>query len=129
MNSSQTPKKVYDAFRESMLADTDDWKDLVGENPTIVGPLVRTEGRENFIRIHEAWFESVEKNVVHAIVEQGDLVITQIATTFESVNKQSLTLDLCEWYTIKNGKIEGLVVYFDASVLKSADANRYSMYK
>lgn len=120
-----TPTQVYETLREGMLSDTDNWKTMIAEDVTIVGPLVRLKGKDNFIKIHESWFQSVEKNVVHKLVEHNDLVITQISTTIETSNGKIVTLDLSEWYTIRQGKIEALEVYFDASVLKSADRNRY----
>lgn len=123
-----TPTQVYEILREGMLSDTDDWKNFIAEEATIVGPLVRLKGKDNFIQIHESWFQSVEKSIVHKLVEHHDLVITQISTTIETSNGESITIDFSEWYTIRQGKIEALEVYFDASVLKAMDRNRYNDY-
>lgn len=35
MKQPKSPKQVYEAFREGMLADTDEWKDLIAEEVTI----------------------------------------------------------------------------------------------
>lgn len=103
-------------------------KALINEEVTIVDPLVRLRGKTSFIKIHEAWFQAVEKNTIHKLVEYDDFVITQISTTIETANKESVTIDFSEWYTIKNGKIQALEVYFDASILKSMDRNSYDHY-
>jgi len=123
--SLPTPTQVYETLREGMLSDTEDWKQLISDEVTIVGPLVRLKGKANFIKIHESWFQSVERNIVHKLVEHNDFVITQISTTIETSNQESITLELSEWYTIRNGKIEALEVYFDASALRAMDRNRY----
>jgi hypothetical protein len=117
MSKIKSPTEVYHAFREGMLADTEDWKELIADEATIVGPLVQLKGKRGFINIHEAFFQSVERSIIHKLVECKDIVITQISTTIETPQKKTVTLDMNEWYTIKNGKIEALVVYFDTAVL------------
>lgn len=121
MSKNLSPTEVYEAFRQGLLADTDDWKELIADEATIVGPLVELKGKDGFIRIHESFFNSVERQVVHQLVEHDDLVITQISTTIETSKKKTVTLKLNEWYTIREGKIEALVVYFDTAVLNFAD--------
>lgn len=121
MSKIMSPKQVYEAFRQGLLADTDDWKKLIAEEATIVGPLVELKGKDSFIKIHESFFQSVERQVVHVLIEHDDLVITQISTTIETSKKKTVTLKINEWYTIKQGKIEALVVYFDTAVLNFAD--------
>lgn len=117
MSKVKSPSEIYHAFREGMLAETEDWKELIADEATIVGPLVQLKGKRGFINIHESFFQSVERSVIHKLVEHEDVVITQISTTIETPQKKTVTLDMNEWYTIKNGQIESLVVYFDTAVL------------
>ena len=124
-NNTLTPTQVYEALRQGMLSKQEDWKNMVADQATIVGPLVRTKGKKAFIEIHEAFFQTVQNQVVHQLVEHDDLVITQISTTIEATNKQVVVLHLSEWYTIRNGKIEALEVYFDPAVLRSTDRHIY----
>ncbi len=128
MPTTKSPKQVYQMFMQSLLQDTDEWKTLIAEDITINAPLARLKGIEQCIEVYEAFYERVERTIINEIVEHEDLVITQISTTMETHYEKSVILDINEWYTIRNGKIENLVVYFDASILQSADRKRYDDY-
>lgn len=128
MPKIKSPAQVYATYRESLLQDTDEWMDLFAEDITIDAPLARLKGKQASIEVHQVFYETVERWVVHELVEHEDLVITQISTTIETQKGDSVTLDMNEWYTIRNGKIEDLVIYFDSSVLNTSDKSRYDEY-
>lgn len=62
-------------------------------------------------------------------MEHNDLVITQISTTIETSDKRSVTLEMNEWYTIREGKIVALVVYFDTALLTSRKKEHYANFE
>jgi hypothetical protein len=125
---SMSPAQTYKVFRKSLLQDTDEWREMFAEGITIHAPLARLKGIEACIAVHESFYETVERCVVTELVEHEDLVITQVSITIENKYKQSVLLDMNEWYTIRNEKIEDLVIYFDASVLNSPDKERYDEF-
>lgn len=129
MVHNNTSRQVYTDFTTSLLQDTDDWKHMIAEDVSIHGPLAHFSGIEHCIAIHEEFYETVERRVIHELIEHENEIITQVSITIETQNKRSVTLDMSEWYTIRAGKIEDIIVYFDASILKSNDKNRYDEYK
>lgn len=124
-NDTLTPLQVYQAFREGMLSDMEEWMDMLAEDVTILGPIVNTKGKQKFIDIHLAYFETIEKQIVHKLVEHGDFVLAQTSTTILTDSNKIVTIDASEWYTIRNGKIESLVIYADPAPLRSTDRKRY----
>lgn len=113
-----TPKQVYDLFRESMITKTDAWKDLISDNVELVGPLVEAKGQENFIAINTPFFASILSSELHELVESGHKIITRISTTVGLPDGESLTLKVSEWYHIEDGKITSLITYFDSIELR-----------
>lgn len=112
-----SPKAIHDAFRDSLLQHTDDWKTLVAEEITIKSPLVRLTGKSKFIKLYESFYKNVESNTVRKLVEHQDLIITQVSTAFKMSTKEPITMHINQWYTIREGQIQAVVIYFDASEL------------
>ena len=112
---SNQPKQVFEAFRESMLANTDNWKNLISENVSLIGPLAQVKGKEKFIEINEPFFASIRGSEIYQILENGNYIITQISTNVEVPSGKIITLNVCEWYEIKENKIDSLKVYFDTA--------------
>lgn len=113
-----SPIEVYDAFQESMLAGTDDWKEWVGVKPTFKGPSIDIEGRKAFIEMNEAWFEAIERQVVQKVATCEDLVIAHLSITLTTKADKAITLEAVEWYSIPSGKIESITIYMDTAPLK-----------
>ncbi len=112
---SNQPKKVFESFRESMLGNTSNWKNLISDNISLIGPLAQIKGKEKFIEINEPFFASIKGGEVYQILESGNYIITQVSTAVEMPSGKIITLNVCEWYEIKENKIESLRVYFDTA--------------
>ncbi len=70
-SAEKTPTQVYREFRESILKNTEHWKTLVAEKVTIKSPLVCLIGRDKFIDIYNAYYETVTNSVIHKLIEKG----------------------------------------------------------
>jgi len=110
-----SPKKTYNLFRESMIMKTEEWKNLISEEVELIGPLVRLKGRLSFIEVNTPFFESVLSSELHELVESGNKIITRISTEVGLPDGESLTLEVSEWYEVKDGKITSLRTYFDTT--------------
>lgn len=115
-----TTKEVFDAFRSSMLAKTEDWKNLLAEEVKLTGPLAQVEGKAAFIEVNTPFFASIQDSQLLELAESGDYMITQITTTVAVPSRESLTLNVSEWYRISDGLIQSLVVYFDTADFRKA---------
>lgn len=117
---TQSPIEVFEAFRESMLAKTDTWMDLLAENVSLIGPLAQVEGKTLFIEVNKPFFASITDSTLYKVVETKDYILTQISTTVAVPSGETLTLEVSEWYEIKNGLIQSLRVYFDTAEFRKA---------
>lgn len=108
------PKTVFDAFRTSMLTGADTWIDLVAEDVSLEGPLANAKGKTAFIEVNKTFFSSIQSSEIHTIVEHNDRIITQITTKVLMPSGKTISLEISEWYEIKNNLIQSLKVYFDS---------------
>lgn len=110
-----TPRQVYEAFRTSMLAKTENWMELIAEEVKLIGPLAQVEGKAKFIEINKPFFSSIKDSTVHQIIESGDYILTRISTEVILPSNKTLTLEVSEWYEIRKNLIQSLRVYFDTA--------------
>lgn len=110
---TNTTKQVFEQFKESMLANSNAWTNLIADDILLVGPLAQVNGKAGFIEINQAFFASIQNYTVHNLIESGDLIITRVSIEVEMPSKNKITLEVSEWYTIKNSLIQSLYVYFD----------------
>ncbi len=117
---AHSPLQVFEAFRASMLAKTDAWKELLAEEVNLIGPLAQVEGKSLFIEVNTPFFSSITDSTLYKVVETEDYIITQISTTVAVPSGETLTLEVSEWYEIKDGLIQSLRVYFDTAEFRKA---------
>lgn len=109
MSNTDIVKKFSDAF---CRGDIGAIKQVVAENYSFKGPMMQLEGREALI----AFIENMpmvmsEKNSTY--IEQGDTVVKQCRFEF-SVPPIGLQ-EMCEVFTLKDGKITKAQLYYDTA--------------
>ncbi len=109
----RTPLEVYKAFRISMLDGTDAWMDLIAEKVVLVGPLARIEGKGGFIEVNKPFFSSIQESIIEQLLETENFVLTRIVTKVAMPSGKIISLEVSEWYEIKDNLIQSLRVYFD----------------
>jgi len=117
------PKEVFTAFRQSMLAKSDAWMDLIAEDVHLKGPLAEVHGKAAFIEINKPFFDSIQSSEIRQIVESQGYIITRISTVITAPTGKSLSLAVSEWYEIKDNLIQSLTVYFDTAELRNEIAS------
>lgn len=128
-NWSSAPLEVYEAYQESILAGSEDWKQFISETVKFSSPLLELAGKKSFIKFHELRFKALQKKVLEKIAVCDNYVITVSAITFKAPNQQIFKVKATEWYTIHNGQIEGLESFGDTSILKNNPINIFSYLK
>lgn len=108
---------TFDTFRASMLAKTDDWKEIIADDVSLIGPLAQSKGKDSFIQINVPFFASIISSTLNEVVEIDDRIITQISIDLNTPAGNVVTLEVCEWYQIIGGKIVSLRVFFDTHPL------------
>lgn len=128
-NWNNTSLEVYEAYQESILAGSEDWKQFISETIKFSSPLVELTGKKAFVKLHELRFKALEKKVLEKIAVCDNYVITVSAITFKAPNQAVYQVKATEWYTIHNGQIEVLESFGDTSLLKNNPINIFSYLK
>ncbi len=111
---SKTAMEVFQAFGQGMMSGTDSWKDIVADDIIFIGPIDQVNGKDSFIKLNESFMPAIRGNKMKKVVDNGNFVITQIEMQVAMQSGKTITIDMTEWYEIKDGKIVSLKVYYDA---------------
>ena len=109
-----SPMQVYQAFGQGLMSGTDSWKEVVADDIVFTGPAAHVEGIDAFAELNAGFLPLVRGNEMHRAVESGEFVITQISIDLAAPSGNVITLDMTEWYEVKEGKIQTIKVYYDA---------------
>ena len=110
----KTPMEIVQAFGQGMMSGTDAWKEVIDDNITFTGPAAQVSGFEEFVELNEGFMSMVRGNRMKKAVEVEDFVITQVEIDVAMPSGKTITLDMNEWYEIRDGKIQSIKVYYDA---------------
>jgi len=119
---TKTPMQVFQAFSQGLMSETDSWEEVLSDNITFNGPAAQVSGIEDFIGLNEGFMSMVRGNRMKKAVEVEDFVITQVEIDVAMPSGKTITLDMNEWYEIKNGKIQSIKVYYDAEEFRKESA-------
>jgi ketosteroid isomerase-like protein len=110
----KTPMEIFQAFGQGMMSGTDSWKEVIDDNITFTGPAAQVSGFEAFVELNEGFMAMVRGNRMKKAVEVENFVITQVEIDVAMPSGKTITLDMNEWYEIRDGKIQSIKVYYDA---------------
>jgi len=106
--------QVFQAFGEGMMSGTDSWKDVLADDITFTGPAAQVSGIDDFEKLNKSFISMVRGNRMKKAIEADEYVVTQIEIDVAMPSGKTITLDMNEWYEIKNDKIQSIKVYYDA---------------
>lgn len=106
--------EVFQAFGQGMMSGTDSWKDYIADDIIFIGPVDQVSGKDAFIKLNESFMPAIRGNRMKQVVESGNWAITQIEMQVAMESGKTITLDMSEWYEIKDEKIQSIKVYYDA---------------
>jgi len=97
-----------------MMSGTDSWKDVIADDINFTGPVDQVNGFEAFCKLNESFMSMIRGNKMNRAVEAENFVITQIEVDVAMPSEKTITLDMNEWYEVKDDKIQSIKVYYDA---------------
>ena len=106
--------EVFQAFGQGMMSGTDSWKEHIADDMKFIGPVDQVNGKDAFAKLNESFMPTIRGNTMKQIAESGNFVITQVEMQVAMESGKTITLDMTEWYEIKDGKIQSIKVYYDA---------------
>lgn len=118
----RSPIEVLQAFGQGMMSGTGSWKEVIADDITFTGPAAQTRGIEEFIQLNEGFLGMVRGNRMKQVAESGNYAITQVEIDVAMPSGKTITLDMSEWYEVKDGKIQSIKVYYDAEEFRSESA-------
>jgi limonene-1,2-epoxide hydrolase len=110
----KTPMQVVQAFGAGMMSGTDSWKDVIADDIVFTGPVDQVSGFEAFCKLNEGFMSMIRGNKMNRAVEAENFVITQVEVDVAMPSGKTITLDMNEWYEVKDDKIQSIKVYYDA---------------
>jgi ketosteroid isomerase-like protein len=107
----------------SMGSGTSEWTELVSENITFTGPVDHVRGKQKFIELNQGFFPLVRGYEHLNAFEQGNFVCLEGTFKVATPGGNEIDLKMAEVYTIENGKIEEVRVYYDAEEFRKEFGN------
>ena len=119
----KTALETVQAFQMSMGSGNNDWADMVSENITFTGPVDQVKGKEAFIELNKNFFPMVRG--YEPLNAFGNGTYASLEGTFKVATPKGNEIELlmAEVYTIEDGKIKSVRVYYDAEEFRKEFGN------
>ena len=106
--------ETVQAYQMSMGSGTNEWENLITDDITFKGPVDRISGREQFIELNKGFFPMVRG--YEPLNSFGNDNFASLEGTFKVATPKGneIALQMAEVYSVENGKIKSVRVYYDA---------------
>lgn len=109
MENKALIEQYYSAFAKH---DLNEARTMLADNFTFRGPIMEASSADDMMEKMSA-FGCDYKSEVHDMLCEKDRVVVNFTCTFSAPFEA--TLDMCEWFTIRDGKIASSELFYDAS--------------
>ena len=106
--------EIVQAFQMSLGSGTHEWQNLTADDISFKGPVDQVSGKEKFIELNKSFLHMVRGYApLHSFGTDSN---ASLEGTFKVATPKGneITLEMSEVYTINNGKIQSIRVYYDA---------------
>jgi len=104
----------YEAFEKKDLALV---RTMLDDAFTFDGPMMQASSADDMmVKMKE--FDCEYSSTIHRIMVDGDHVAVNLTCSFGS--PMEVSVDMSEWFTVRDGKILSAKLFFDASKMASA---------
>ncbi len=105
--------QVWQQFTGSMQQGNNHWQDLIADDITFTGPMDQVEGKADFIKLNQDFFKIVRGYDIHRHICDDNTVVTECTLRVSSPKGTDVAFDLAEIYSIEDGKIKSVNIYWD----------------
>lgn len=116
MESKQIVENYYSAFAEHDLGKA---RTMLADDFTFKGPVMEASSADDMMAKMSAFGCDYESNV-HGMIADGDRVAVNFTCTFKAPFQG--VFDMCEWFTVRDGKIAKSELFYDATKMPALDA-------
>ncbi len=115
---TKTALEIFEAFQQSMASQTSKWMDLMDDNIVFQGPVDKVTGKDANIKLHMEFGKLVRGHELLSITAGENIITTQVIIKIEAPSGKMIDLDIAEFYTIENGMIKSMKIYYDPTEYK-----------
>jgi ketosteroid isomerase-like protein len=119
---NKNAEQVWQAFMQSVDEKTDVWQALLADDVSFTGPCMQIQGKDAYIKTTLDFFQMVKDFRLHHYVAGDSLIATEESFTVATPSGGELTLDVAEFFEIRNGRIKSVKIYYDAEAFRQAFA-------
>ena len=92
----------------------------MADDVSITGPVMQVRGKQAYIKTTLDFFQMVKDLRLHRYAASDSLVATEESFTVVTPSGDELTLDVAEFYEVRDGKIKSVKIYYDAEAFRRA---------
>lgn len=115
MESKQIVERYYAAFAEHDLGKA---RALLTDDFTFKGPVMEASSADDMMAKLSAFGCDYESEV-RGMIADGDRVAVNFTCTFRAPFQG--VFDMCEWFTVRGGKIAASELFYDATNMPALD--------
>lgn len=106
--------EIVKAFQMSLGSGTNEWEKLITDDVAFKGPVDQVSGKQKFIDLNKGFFPKVRG--YEPLQSFGNDTFASLEGTFKVATPKGneIALHMAEVYTVENGKIKSVRVYYDA---------------
>lgn len=114
MSTRQTIESYLDALKRKA-----DWQEVLAPDMTFTSytsPVKQVAGRDAYLEVTKRFYSSIEDLEVRRLLVDGDQAVALTHYTIQPPNgAPPFASDVAESFTVRNGKIASLDIYFDTA--------------
>jgi len=119
-----TALQTVQKFQQSMGNGTDEWQQLFAKDIVFRGPVDTVTGRAANVELNKAFFPAVKNYQVLRYLDSENLAIIEGVYSVMTPSGKTITLEMAEFYEVKNGEIRSIRVYYDAEEFRKEFGNK-----
>jgi hypothetical protein len=120
---SKTSLQIVQNFQMSLGSGTEDWQKLISDKITFKGPAADVKDKKEFIELNKGFFPMVKNYELLNSFEQGNFVCLESKYKVATPKGNEIMLVMAEIYTIEEGIINNIRVYYDAEEFRKEFGN------
>jgi ketosteroid isomerase-like protein len=107
----ETVNRFYDLTNNKKK--TEGLKELITEEVTFVGPLIRTSGASQYIQLNEQFLTFHKNTHILKQFENGDDVCSIYEMEANTPSGGTISLMIADWIRVSKGRISEQRIYYD----------------
>jgi|GEM_PF-1358162 len=116
MNKNAEP--VWQTFMQSLGEKTDVWQNLLSEDFLFHCPQKQSQDKEAYIKTTLEFFQIVKDFQLIRYAATDSLVAAEASFIVSTPSGGELTLDVAEFYEVRDGKIQSAKIFYDTDAFR-----------